>query len=105
MSMILKQYKDMAFSNNKNELARHEAVRILRDTLNAYIDGMEKSYAVEKDLREVEEIFGDAAALPVRIIRGAMNLEQERQPPHITRAIDMLDKIIRNERPSDLRDF
>lgn len=90
--------RDMAFSHNKQELVRQDVVRAAESTLNDYLDGREKAYAVYLLIEEITAVFHEAAVIPVQLLHLAIDADDGWQRTKlVTQAMKMLEKTIRNE--------
>lgn len=91
------QSKDMAFRTDGHEFARTEAACHLSKTLNAYLDGQEKAYALTWAIGEIEALFGVAGTLPVKMLRDMMQLHADdpRRLREATEAVQMIERQLR----------
>lgn len=89
----------MAFRTDSDAFARSAAASHLSETLNAYLDGQEKAYAVTWAIGEIEALFGLSAALPVKMLRDMMRLDAD-DPRHVrlvSEAVQLIERQLRGD--------
>lgn len=67
-------------------------------TLNTFLDGKEKAWAVRDVMAEVQAVFGPGAVLPIALMEEAITAPEDRQTALVTKAIDLLAKQVRQGR-------
>ncbi|PLU25735.1 hypothetical protein [Sinorhizobium medicae] len=85
----------MAFSAHKTEMTRMQVARFAEETLNAFLSGQEKAYAVRYVMDEVRANFG-GEALSLGLIEAMLDSDDETlREAYATKAVDLLNRQVR----------
>jgi hypothetical protein len=94
-SFFERRNNGMAFSAQVRELSRAQVARFAEETLNAYLDGREKAYAVRLVIDEVQAVFS-SDCLAAELIEQMLVCEDEDWRVALaTKATDLLHQQVR----------
>jgi hypothetical protein len=88
----------LPFRTDRDDFARRSVEAYAQTTLNAFLDGKEKAWAVRDVIKEVRANFGEGAVMPIALMEAAITAPEGRQLALITKAIDLLAKQVREGR-------
>ncbi len=88
----------LPFRTDRDDFARRAVFEYAETTLNAFLDGREKAWAVRDVMREVQAVFGGGATLPIALMEEALATAEERREALVTKAIDLLSKQLRESK-------
>lgn len=97
-SFFQKRVSALPFRTDRDDFARRSVHDYAETTLNAFLDGREKAWAVRDVMSEVQAVFGAGATLPVALMEEAIKATEERREALVTKAIDLLAKQLRESR-------
>lgn len=89
------QYCCLAFRTDSHEFARQAVHDFAETTLNAWLQGQERAYAVRDVLREVRAVFGHGGAGAADLIEQALLVREDARPPLVTEAVQLLARQLR----------
>ena len=97
-SFFQKRVSTLPFRTDRDDFARRSVHDYAETTLNAFLDGREKAWAVRDVISEVQAVFGAGGTLPVALMEEAIEATEERREALVTKAIDLLAKQLREGR-------
>lgn len=97
-SFFQRRVSTLPFRTDRDDFARRSVHAYAETTLNAFLNGREKAWAVRDVINEVRAVFGKGSALPIALMEDALVATEEQQAALVTKAIDLLGKQFRESR-------
>ena len=101
-SFFQKRVSALPFRTDRDDFVRRSVHAYAETTLNAFLDGKEKAWAVRDVMKEVRASFGEGASIPIALMQAAIAAPEDQQVALVTKAIDLLARQVREGREGNL---